>query len=440
MNNENNQIPSSNDNNIPREALSQSKQYENLKYVGTNLGTDSVNNLGYTNSNVTEEKCCDLNALSDDQKNFDTGNGDVKPLNSSSYYKEKKKIPIKNIIVIFGVSIVTIVAILLGTLLIKHNSNNDENNGSTNNDSANVIKNNENITDLEEYKIPNWDYKKKIKRIFSNEITTYIITTDNQVYYNNFHKWLKDDNLTKIGDKIKYMDSLYLLDQENIYSFSNPGRDEVQKITLDGDYKIKKMGRGLDQFAIYTIDYDNQFRLFRRQIMTGNYISSSIPDEIKVTGVRDILENYYVTNDNELRGFPAILTDNISSNTTKIGDVYTSLFITKEVKNIYDSGETERIFIIHNDNKLSYYEPNTSELYVTTINDSIGEIKKVIGDGNYSNFIVLSENGNYYKVNSNGLVMHEQLNKIKNQIVNITFYDDKVLAILNNGSVYKVLN
>lgn len=306
------------------------------------------------------------------------------------------------------------------------------------------------LAGLEEVKLEGWDSSKKIKQILIDGIKTYILTTDNEVYYNvnDFlgafedygidydldTPWIQNEKIAGLSDSIKFIGS-YLFNGDDFYLFYEPLPTTMHKMQKNYSFEIGLIGNNFYGGLFFILDSEGNFRIICRN---GNdvFIELNLPPMLMADNVIDIVKGFYLTEDGELREFPTF--DRIDSDGTIVEFADYSIFNLLEitdVKQVFDAKCSKYdVFILHNNNSLSYYDGKVKELL--EVSSDVGIIKEVIGN-DYS-FIVVTDSG-YYSGRRNGeLVPCEMLNNIKDKIISVAWFDYDLVVILDDGKMYKV--
>lgn len=299
---------------------------------------------------------------------------------------------------------------------------------------------------LLEYTIDGWDTTKKIYNIISDDSNENILTEDHIFFYNegtySEPNWIENENIRGIGDEFQAIGvGSELFNGEDLYAYNPPqifGEMPLVKLEFEPAVKVKKIGKGLDANCFYILDDQGNFKVYRKHNDSETiFYESPIPTEMEQSGVKDILDEYYLTNNGELRSFPVLFNDqDIQAGTVGIGITYDELLVSTDVKAIFDAKQIigGPIFILYDNNELSYLDTSSDEEKLLTVSSDIGEIEQIVGDK--YNFIVLTDNGEYYQQNDESLEPVPELNEIKDRIESLAIYSMTVLVILDNGKVY----
>ena len=268
------------------------------------------------------------------------------------------------------------------------------------------------VVPLKEVTVDYWDSNKGIKEFKGN----YIVTTENEVYYQDREEWIKDEVLTSFDGDFEMIDRYYFISGGVMY-YHMAGMEDLAMVMAPADLQIGKAFCEANMF--WAIDEEGKFRVFT-QPESGAFQEIELPEQMVETGVKDFVGRIYITQDGEAREFVWAYDgpNHIHE------ELYANAFIASNAT-LVDAGNGHAIV-----------QSGTGDLYPAAHSKKIAAISEpVIAAYGYS---VIQTSKGYFCIENDKVVPAAALNAYKDRVVSIgTRGINTPVMVLDDGKVYE---
>ena len=267
---------------------------------------------------------------------------------------------------------------------------------------------------LQEVKLGYWDEAIGIKDLEWN----YVVTTDNEVYFQDGTEWFKDEVLSAFNGNFDMIGRDYLVSDNTVY-YHSKGQDDLSMILVETDLQFTKVFYD-GHSVLWAMDVNGQFHAFTNQA-GGAFQEMVLPAQLAETGVKDFAGNVYITEAGEAREFVWLLGEN-----NRIADEqYDDSLISISALALIDAGEGKALVVC-----------NSGDIYVSAHSKRIATIRDTVLAG-YGYNVIQTEYGYYYLENTTATPANA-LNTYKDRVISIGQHGMVPVMVLDDGKVYNI--